>query len=99
MGRFQHRDWLAQYAAVNCIARAALMRRFVSPAYSPCLLPGGVAISTASRPLTAHCGTAQRLAAADLRTLPSAVDVAVVAAAANAHLHPAAVRRGHPYLR
>src|ERR1700682_4633691 len=88
--RFQPRNRVLRYAAVNSAAPAALMRHFLPPARPPRPLPGGMPMRTATPTLVASARPAHRLASADPCALTRTVDVAVIAAAANLHLHPAA---------
>ena len=90
IGRFHYRHRMVRYAATTLAAGVSLMRHFLAPR-APGLLPGGVATRPAARALIACPGSAQRLAAANARTLPRAVEIAVIAAATDAHLYPAAL--------
>jgi hypothetical protein len=66
------------------------MRHFICPTCAPSRLARGVPAGSAPAQLVAQAGAAQRFAAAHPGARPRAVDVATIAAAANAHLHRAA---------
>lgn len=76
-----------RYAAVTTAAVTTLMRHFLPPTHLPAHLSGSMTMRSAAGALIARAGTAARLPPADPRALTGAVDVAVVAAAADPHLH------------
>jgi hypothetical protein len=66
----------------------AVMRHFVlGAALTPASLPRRVPTRTLQSTLVACADAAQRLLAKELRTRPVAVDIAVIALRAEAHLH------------
>src|SRR2546426_11223499 len=78
---------MVRHIALKSAARASLMRHFrVAGAASG--LSGRMTRCPPVGMLVACAGPVQRLATADPRTLARAVDVAVIASRANAHLHP-----------
>jgi hypothetical protein len=62
-------------------------------------LPGGVQQGTGAALLVARLSATLRLAPADTRTLPGAVDVPMVAAFTDAHLHRASLTVVEPIRR
>jgi hypothetical protein len=89
IGTFHSRDRICRYAAIKHTARTALMRHFVPPASAPSLLTRGVMSGSTTAALIPYRRTAQRFTAADLRTALRAINIAVIATATDAHLHPA----------
>jgi len=71
------------------------MRHFV-PALSVAALPLCMATGTTERALITGAGAAQALTAGQPRTLPSAVDIAVVTPRADLDLYPAAATLVEP---
>lgn len=67
-----------------------VMRHYLCLACTPRALAGRVPTGAAVAALVASASAAQRLASADQRTVPRAVPVAAVAAAADPHLHATA---------
>jgi hypothetical protein len=87
IGQFRVRSRRLRYAAVIAALGTALMRHFLPPAHPPAPLPGGMAMRSTAATLIARCGSTMRLAPADPRTLTRAINVAVIATAADPHLH------------
>ena len=69
---------------------ASLMSHCVWFTCAPATLPGRMTMRSATRALISCRGATQRLATTNLRALPGAVDVAVITAPADTHLHAAA---------
>jgi hypothetical protein len=63
------------------------MRHFLPPTHPPPPLPGGMTMRSTAATLIARCGSTPRLAPADPRTLSCTINVAVIATAADPHLH------------
>jgi hypothetical protein len=89
IGRLHVRRRMIRYAAANSFAAASLMRHFLPLPGAPALLTGRMQMCAAAASLVARPRPAQRLAPANARTLPATVNVAVIAALADAHLHAA----------
>lgn len=84
-------DRMIRYAAAELSARAALMRHFLPAARAPGALARRMQTCSMVGALVARLCAPQRLASANARALSGAVDIAVIAALADAHLHPAAL--------
>ena len=84
--RVRDDDRLVRYAAVATAAGTALMRHFLALAHPPPHLSGGVTMRSPAAALIPRPGSTTRLAPADPRALTRAVNVAVIAAAADPHL-------------
>jgi len=93
------RDRMSRYAHAKLAAWVSLMRHCLLLPRTPHALSGGVAERPAPRTLIARAGSAQALAARNARTLKRAVDLAVVAALTDAHLHAAALAVVEPVCR
>jgi hypothetical protein len=87
IGQFPVRCRRFRYAAVTAAPGTALMRHFLVLAYPPPHLPGGMTMRSTAATLIARCGSTTGLAPADPRTLTCAINVAVIATAADPHLH------------
>lgn len=87
IGQFRVRCRRLRYAAVIAALRTALMRHFLPPAHPPPPLPGSMTMRSTAATLIARCGSTMRLAPADPRTLTRTINVAVIATAADPHLH------------
>jgi hypothetical protein len=70
--------------------RTSQMRHFLELTFAPRLLPSGVALSAPTRALVARTRSTARLPARHRRTLAGTKNIAVIAAAADAHRHAAA---------
>ena len=75
------------YAAPPRVPWRSVMRHFPLPDRAVAALPSSMMSGTAARALIARTSPPQRLATANPRTLPGAVDVPVIATPADAHLH------------
>lgn len=87
IGQFRVGCQRFRYAAVTAARGTALMRHFLPPTHPPPPLPGGMTMRSPAAALIARCGSTTGLAPADPRAFTRTVNVAVIAAAANAHLH------------
>jgi len=87
IGQVRVRCRRLRYPAVTAATGTALMRHFLPPTDPPPLLPGGMTMRSTAGTLIARCGSTPGLAPADPRTLTRTINVAVIAAAANPHLH------------
>ena len=76
-----------RYAAVTAAIDTALMRHVLALAYPPPHLSGGVPVRSAAGALIARAGTAARLQLGGPRALTRTINIAVIAAAADPHLH------------
>ena len=76
-----------RYAAVTTAAVTTLMRHFLPPTHLPAHLSGSMTMRSPAGALIARAGAPARLQPADPRALTGTVNVAVIAAAADPHLH------------
>ena len=87
IGQFQLGCRGFRYAAVTAALDTALMRHFLALAYPPAHLSGGVPVRSAAGALIARAGAAARLPLSGPRTRTRTINVAVIATAADPHLH------------
>lgn len=78
------------YAAPSREPWRSVMRHFPLPGCTVAVLPGSMVSGTAACALIARTGPTQRLTTANPRTLPGAVDVAMIATPAHPHLRSTA---------
>jgi hypothetical protein len=83
-------DYRGRHLARDGLVMASLMSHCVRMASAPATLSKGMSMRSAARSLIACRGATQRLAAANLRARPGAIDVAVITASTDAYLHATA---------
>lgn len=96
--RLNRRYRMLGYAAPSREPWRSLMRHFLIPG-TVAALPGRMMSGTAARALIARSRPTQRLTTAHSRTLSGAVDVAMIATPADAHLHRATATVVEPVAR